>query len=223
MSIEHLSRLLQLASPSLPVGAFSYSQGLEWAVESGAVHDATSAGAWIGSLLEGPVAGFEAPVWWRLRAAWDADDHAELLRWNDEYRASRETGELLAESVQMGHSAARLAVELGLAGSDRLAGFDPVTFPLAASFLAHAWAIPPREALAAHLWSWLENQVMAAVKVVPVGQTAAQRLLFELGTRIAEVVEAATRLTDDDLSNFAPLHAIASSRHEAQYSRLFRS
>jgi len=220
---QHLARLFQIASPALPVGAFSYSQGLEWAVEAGTVHDAQSAGAWIADVLALSMESFEAPLWWRLYHAWAAGDAAALALWNAEFCAARETGELLAETCQMGHSAARLARDLGIAGAERMEDFRPVTFPLAHSFLAHAWRLPPRDALAAYVWSWIENQVLAAVKAVPLGQTEAQQLLFRLGAEVDAVVERASIVTDNDLSNFAPGFAIASSRHEAQYSRLFRS
>lgn len=223
LAADHLARLLQLASPTLPVGAFSYSQGLEWAVEAGTVVDAQSAAQWIGDVMAGSFATFEAPLWARLHRAWAADDRAALTRWHGEFCAARETGELRDETLQMGHSLSRLAQELSVHGHAALLALAPVSFPLAHSFLVHAWGLPPREALATYAWSWLENLVMAAVKAVPLGQFAAQRMLLDLGSRVAALVDHAWDMKDDELSNFSPLLAIASSRHEAQYSRLFRS
>ena len=78
-------------------------------------------------------------------------------------------------------------------------------------------------ALTAYVWSWLENQVLAAIKLVPLGQVAGQRLLLALGARIPRVVAIAMTLDDADLSTFAPGLCLASARHETQYSRLFRS
>ena len=86
-----------------------------------------------------------------------------------------------------------------------------------------AWQVPIEEALAAYLWAWAENQVMAALKAVPLGQTSGQRILLALGERIPGIVQRAMTLGDDAVSNFAPAFAIASCCHETQYSRLFRS
>jgi urease accessory protein len=218
-----LARLLQLASPALPVGAYSYSQGLESAVEAGLVKDAASAERWIGDVFALAIAAMEAPVAWRLGQAWSAGDAAAALRWNEEFLASRETAELRAETVQMGYSLRRLARELGVDGASALDGWEEVSFPAAFMLVAAAWRIAPEDALTAYLWAWLENQALAAVKTVPLGQTDGQRLLLALGGRVAPAVLAAVDFSDDDLTNFAPGLAILSARHETQYSRLFRS
>ena len=218
-----LVRLLQLASPTLPVGAYSYSQGLEPAVEAGLVHDAASAERWIGEVLALSIAAFEAPVLARLMMAFAASDLADAARWNDEILASRESAELRAETVQMGYSLRRLARELAIEGAGALEGFDEVSFPAAFAAVAAAWKIPREDAIAAYLWAWAENQVMAAVKAVPLGQTDGQRLLLALGERLPAAAQAALAAHDEDLVNFAPGLALLSSRHETQYSRLFRS
>jgi urease accessory protein len=218
-----LVRLLQLASPTLPVGAYSYSQGLEAAVEAGIVKDAAGAERWIADVLELAVAGMEAPVAWRLLHAWGEGDREAARRWNDEFLASRETAELRAETVQMGYSLRRLAREMGIPGAQALEALDEVSFPAAFAFAAGAWGIDAADALAAYLWAWVENQVLAAVKAVPLGQTDGQRLLLALGGRIPAVVERARAVADDDLANFAPGLALLSARHETQYTRLFRS
>jgi urease accessory protein len=221
-----LVRALQLASPALPIGAYSYSQGLEWAVESGAVHDAASARAWIGDLLDLVVATGEAAVAWRLLAAAQRGDWRELARWNAWFRASRETAELRAETEQMGGSLAGLAADLDLVDAharEALAGLAPITLPAAYAIAARGFAVPLDAALAAYVWSWLENQVLAAIKLVPLGQVAGQRMLAALGARIPVVVATAIEIADDDVSTFAPGLAIASARHECQHTRLFRS
>ena len=221
-----LARLLQLASPALPVGAYSYSQGLEAAVESGVVKDAAGAERWIADALLLSLARLEAPAWCRLHAAWAARDLAGVRHWNDWFVATRETAELRAETLQMGYSLRRLLVDLGEFDAHALASLaalDEVAFPTAFSFAVAQWEIAPRDALIAYLWSWLENQVMAALKAVPLGQTDGQRMLGRLGSRLPEIAAEALAAEDDALANFAPGLAIASSRHETQYSRLFRS
>ena len=226
MNTASLVRLLQLASPALPVGAYTYSQGLEWAAEAGRVRDEGSAARWIGDVMETGIAYFEAPMLSRMLAAWSGSDLSRLRQLNEEFLASRETAELRAETVQMGFSLTRLLHELAQFEAHRLdplAAIEPPAFPTAWSFAAHAWGIEAAEALPAYLWSWLENQVMAAIKAVPLGQAAGQRLLSMLGARVPQLAARALTLADEDLSNFAPGLAIASSRHETQYSRLFRS
>ncbi len=221
-----LVRLLQLVSPTLPVGAYSYSQGLESAVEAGIVRDAAGAQQWIGDLLEHSIARMEAPMLMRLIESWSAGDDAGAARWNALFLAGRESAELRAETLQMGYSLRKLLTELE--GTDekaraRLAGLEEISFPAAFAFALAYWQIPARQALVAYLWAWLENQVMAAIKLVPLGQTDGQRILLALGERLAATAERAVSLTDDELGSFAPQLAILSSRHETQYSRLFRS
>lgn len=216
-------KLLQLASPALPVGAYSYSQGLEAAVEAGIVRDAATAGRWIGDVLALSVLGMEAPLLLRLVAAWESGDEAAVRRWNDELVASRETAELRAETLQMGYSLRRLVRELGVEGAPQLDAFEELAYPTAFAFAVAAWRIDAREALAAYLFAWIENQVLAAVKTVPLGQTDGQRILLDLAQRIAGAVESAAALGDDELSNLAPGLALLSARHETQYSRIFRS
>jgi urease accessory protein len=203
----NLVRLLQLASPTLPVGAYSYSQGLEAAVEGGVVHDVPSAEAWIGDALEFSLGRFEAPILWRMM-------QGEAL--NEVFLAGRETAELRAETLQMGHSLAKLVSELGLGGVP----LEEPAYPAAYAFAVQRLQLDPREALVAYLWSWLENQVMAAVKAVPLGQTAGQKILLSLGGKLEAIADAAPSVS---LSNFVPGLAMLSSLHETQYSRLFRS
>ncbi|MEK7436000.1 MAG: urease accessory UreF family protein [Pseudomonadota bacterium] len=221
-----LARLLQLASPTLPVGAYSYSQGLEAAVEAGVVRDAASAQAWIGDVLAYAVARLEAPVWWRLHAAWSAGDMEGVARWNDIFRSTRESAELRAEALQMGYSLQRLLLEIGEFDEHSLAQLRDIaniTFPAAFAFAVVKWEIPARSALIAYLWAWLENQVMAALKSVPLGQTEGQRLLLALSAQLPVIADSACALGDEDLCNYTPGFAILCSRHETQYSRLFRS
>lgn len=220
-----LCRLLQLASPGLPVGAFSYSQGLEYAVEAGWVHDKTSAEHWITDVLEQAVARHEAPLLAHLLAAWQAADMTAVLRLNAEFLASRDTAELRAETVQMGYSLRQLIPELTSAPAMEatLDACGEPAFPTVWAALANLWALPAAGALHAYLWSWAENQVLAAIKAVPLGQAAGQRLLFALGQRIPALAATAVTLAEEEWNSLLPGLALASARHETQYSRLFRS
>src|SRR5208282_3508801 len=157
-----LVRLLQLASPALPIGAYSYSQGLEWAVAVGEVRDAATARAWIGSALEHSVAPGEAAVAWRAMNAAQAEDWPELSEWNDWFRASRETAELRAETEQMGASLLKLASDLGLidaAACTAASTLSPITLPAAYALIVRGFSVPLEGAHTAYVWSWLENQV----------------------------------------------------------------
>ena len=221
-----LVRLLQLASPALPVGAYSYSQGLEWMIESRAVRDAATAQGWIGDALECVMADGEAAVLWRLLEARASGDAARFREWNAWHRASRESRELRAETEQMGASLVELATRLGVLDDSAIAwaaAVTPVTLPAAFALAAHAFSIPADMALTGYLASWLENQVLVAVKALPLGQVAGQRMLHALGARIPHVASRARSIADDEVTSFAPGLALASVRHETQYSRLFRS
>src|SRR6266542_3193794 len=214
-----LVRLLQLASPALPIGGFSYSQGLEWVVAEGVVTDAASAQTWIGDAVDFVMARGEAPVAWRLLAAVNRD-WPSFARWNAWFGASRETSELRSETEQMGGSLGKLAVDLGLVDSSAQAAMAmsaPLTLPAAFALAARGFAVPADAALAAYVWAWLENQVLCAMKLVPLGQVAGQRMLTAVGARIPEVVATAMTLADDEVSTFAPGIALASARHETQY------
>lgn len=224
---QPLVRLLHLASPALPVGAFSYSQGLEWAVESGAVTSEGAARTWLEDCLALSLARCEAPALVALLRAWRLGDTTEAARLNREFIATRETAELRAETLQMGYSLARLLRELpGFPENlcTALASLGEIAFPTAWAAAAAHWQIADEEATTAYLWSWLENQVMAAVKLIPLGQTAGTRLLAGLApTLAAHASEAIRRADQQDWENFTPLLALASCLHETQYTRLFRS
>ena len=221
-----LVRLLQLASPALPIGAYSYSQGLEWVIEQRQVQDRASASRWIGDMLRLVVAPGEAAILWRLLGAVRRAEWREVVEWNDTFRASRETAELRTETEQMGGSLARLAGDLGLlddSAREASGAMAPVTLPAAYALAARGFGIDPSDALAAYVWAWLENQVLCAVKAIPLGQLAGQRMLLDLGAHVPAAAKLASSIADADISTFAPGLAIASSRHETQYTRLFRS
>lgn len=226
-SALQLARLLQLASPALPVGAYTYSQGLEWAVESGVIRDEVSAGRWIADLMQHGIGCYEAPLVAALMEAWSSHDITEIACLNAEFLASRESGELRAETAQMGFSMRRLLRDLR---DDKLAPvasmvetMPEVAFPTVWAGIAATWQIETEAAVTAYLWSWAENQVMAALKAVPLGQAAGQRLLAKLGRQIPDAAVNAKNRPKTKWSNFTPAFAITCARHETQYSRLFRS
>ncbi|QVL46577.1 MAG: urease accessory protein UreF [Methylophilaceae bacterium] len=221
-----LSRLLQLASPMLPVGAYSYSQGLEWGIEYGDVKDEATAKAWISDVLHVYQANFELPIVYRLYQAWSNNDTQALHEWDDFYQAGRDTAEALAETRQMGYSLCRLLNDLHELPADFLAQvnqFKQPAFSTIYAGVAQVWQIPAQDVLHGYAWGWLENQVSAAMKAVPLGQVAGQKIVSALGQELVQVVAQAMTLKDSEISNFNPLLTIAGCRHETQYSRLFRS
>lgn len=215
-----LTALLQLASPALPVGAYSYSQGLESAIDCGMVHDQASAGRWIEQGLRLVLARYEAPQWLRLHRALAVRDVVSAQECNDEFLATRETRELRAETLQMGYSLMQLMTQLGHASP--LADGE-IAYPSAHAWACVCWHIDEHDGLQAYLYGWVENQVMAALKTVPLGQSAGQRLLLGLRGGIEAAAAEAQSLGDEKLSTQTPMLAILSCQHEAQYSRLFRS
>ncbi len=218
-----LLHLLHLASPALPVGAYSYSQGLEYAVEAQWVRDEASALDWIAGLLSHTLAHLDVPVATRLYDAWQRDDVKTVLYWSQFLLANREARELQDEDRNMGLSLARLLNDLGIAEAATWCKADSVCFLTLFTLAAQRWNVALPDALHGYLWSWAENQVLSAVKLIPLGQTAGQRLLTQLIPRIAQAVDTGLALLDDEIGFSAPGLAVAGALHETQYSRLFRS
>ncbi|WP_019936321.1 urease accessory protein UreF [Bordetella sp. FB-8] len=224
-ALRELAALLQLASPALPIGAFSYSQALEAAIDAGLVSDAESARRWIASGLD-LLAGGDAVLLLRQCRAWHSHDMAAVSQCNDTLLAWRESSELRLETEQMGGSLARLAQDLQWGGPElraRLAELKPIALPTAYAYAATALGIDEVHALTAWLYSWLENQTAAALKAIPLGQVAGQRILYGLREAVSQAVQRTRDCADEDISTFAPMLGVLSSRHETQYSRLFRS
>ena len=220
--------MMWLASPALPVGGFSYSEGLEAAVEAGIVTGEQQALAWLRTQLQLTQARSELPAAWAAHAAWSVADAVTLRAVQDWVLCTRETAELRQQSLQMGrsmldwlrnlhpgHPLLPLAAELAPAPA----------WPLAFALGAVASGLDAARTVQALAFSWLENQVQAAMRVIPLGQNAGQRLLAALVPEIPAAVEQARNLRGrmDEWQSYSPLLAILSSRHEAQYSRLFRS
>lgn len=212
-----LLRLLWLASPALPVGGFSYSEGLEAAVEAGLVHDEFSAGHWIVQQLQASLARSDLAVVVAAVDARRAGAAARIEQLDAWVRQTRETGELRQQSEQMGRS---------LGEWQRTLGAPPPaerTYPVAFALAAAGSAASTREIALAFAFAWAENMVQSAIKAVPLGQGAGQRILARLAQAIPAAVDQATSLDDAGRQAFTPMLAILSARHETQYSRLFRS
>jgi len=225
--VPQLLRLLHLASPALPIGAFHFSQGLEYAVEAGWVRDEASALEWIGGIAQGSLATLDLPVLHRLHSCWMRADDAGVLRWNSFLLACRETDELRLEDRHLGAALLRVLAEFELASE-----LFPISAPNIREAVSHAtafafacarWRIEPLAALQTYCWAWAENQVLAAVKLVPLGQSAGQRMLHSLNKRLGAYSVQAIEVLDSDIGISTVLQSVASGRHETQYTRLFRS
>ncbi|NDY84443.1 urease accessory protein UreF [Orrella sp. NBD-18] len=229
MNAASLLQLLQIASPALPIGGFSYSQGFESAVAVGLVKNEKDACSWIKDILTGPIAACEGPIWVLIYEAWQKSEVDQVKYWNEWFLACRETNEFRLETQQMGWSLVKLSEQLAwvdVADLASLQSIHPVTYPCAHAYMCQYRGIDKRHALTAYFFSWLENQAMAAIKSIPLGQTSGQRILQEISIFIPAVVEEALdRATHDPprLNTIAHQLAILSSIHETQYSRLFRS
>lgn len=218
--------LLRLASPQLPIGGYSYSQGLEMAVDNGRVDSPDRARRWISDQLLLNLARFEAPLLLAHCQAAADENWDELRKLSESHRASRETRELHLESRQMGYSLQQLLnglPELDQPARDFLEHCAEPHLALCWALAARAWQISPQDALAAWLWSWLENQLAVLMKTLPLGQQAAQRLTSELLPLLQQAQQDATRINPEHLGSAAFGLSLACMAHERQYSRLFRS
>jgi urease accessory protein len=229
---ERLLRLLQLASPALPVGAYSYSEGLETLVARGQLPDVASLQHWIEQELAAGAMRLEAAVMARVYKAAIAPDFPALGYWNQWLSALREAEELRLQSWQMGRSLYRLLLDLdpGVAPLLEVCGETSnaaenfaVNFAVVYAIAAAHWQIDSRAAILGYLHSWASNLVNAGVKLIPLGQTAGQRLLLSLAPAIARTTDAALVLPEDDFGACSWGQAIACMAHETLYTRLFRS
>ena len=225
LSPTTLMMLMQLASPALPVGGFSYSEALEAAVDHGVVHDEASAQTWLIDQLLLVQARSDLAVLSQAMAAWSQPDVLRLQQLNDWLLQTRETHEMRLQTEQMGRSLVDWLGNQTQADAERLSicAALPPTWPVAFALALHTHHAPVREGLLTSAFGWAENMVQAALKSVPLGQRSGQRILAALSAAIPEAVSHAMGLSDDDRQAFAPRLAILSARHETQYSRLFRS
>ncbi len=216
-------RLWQLISPALPVGAYAYSQGLEYAIDAGWLKTEDDVYQWISGQVTHNLSHLDVPVLKRLYLAWSEDNTNRVEFWTRYLLVSREARELKTEDRQLGMALATLLTNLGISEAEDYCRDREVTFASMLALAATRWEIKSETLAMAYLWMWCENQVAAAIKLVPLGQTSGQKLL----QRVAEVIPSAAKkgmsLADDDIGMAAPGVGIASALHEIQYSRLFRS
>ncbi|MFH6840442.1 urease accessory protein UreF [Providencia sp. 2024EL-00732] len=216
-------RLYQLVSPSLPVGSFTYSQGLEWAIENGWVTTPDTLASWLTAQMTHAIATLELPVLRQIHTHLLCSDIEKVTYWCDFMIASRETKELRLEECQRGIAFARLLPQLGIELDTTTQTCVKQTQLMAFALAAVSWNIDIEKLCSAYAWGWLENTVMSGVKLIPLGQSAGQNILFTLTERIPTIVAQSATWPLEDIGSFTPAQIIASSRHETQYTRLFRS
>lgn len=218
-----LIRLMQLSSSALPVGGFTYSQGLEWAVECQWINTEQELHDWLADLIDTNLQYLEIPLLVRMLQACQTQDELSLSRWIDILLAHRETSELRLEEKNRGRAMVRLLQDLDMDLAEQwklvLAKSQTAGFALALS----QWNIPIHLGAQGFAWSWLENIVISGVKLIPLGQMAGQRILRDLAQPLALAVDKGLSVSEDNIGSSAPALAYASSRHETQYTRLFRS
>ena len=220
-----LMQLMWLASPALPIGGFSYSECLEAAVDSAQVTTESGATAWLLDQLHLSLARGDLAVVAKAVAAWRRDDPARIAELNNWVLQTRESSELRQQAEQMGRSLLEWLRNHTTARSaqiDTLAALQP-TYPVAFALAASACQAPVRDCLLTYAFGWAENMVQAAIKSVPLGQSAGQRILSVMTAQIPAAADHALALTESERQAFSPMLAILSARHEVQYSRLFRS
>jgi len=220
-------RLYQLISPSLPIGSFTYSQGMEWAVENAWVNNVDSLSGWLETQMKDSLAWLELPLLLRLHGACETNDQLRFFSCSHQLYVSRETNELRQE--ELNRARALLMVLNKLPGSENwpqlLAWRDALLKSQIAGFslASYQWQINKKQMLFGYTWSWLENAVTVAIKLIPLGQSDGQAVLYRLAEKIPSVVESTMLVNDEDIGASTAALAIASSLHETQYTRLFRS
>jgi urease accessory protein len=221
-----LTRLLQLCSANLPVGGFSFSQGLEYAVEKSWINDMNTTRDWIELNLTHSISRTDVVIIGRIYDGLAVSDFEQLTYWNQHAIACRESSELLLADKAMGKALVRLMTQLDSLNTSPYHAFfatNNISFITAFAICAYLFEIPKHAAQSGYCWTYIDNQVAAATKLVPLGQTQAQNLLFELSEKVTSAVIIANQLVDDEIGASLPRLAMASAWHENQYTRLFRS
>jgi len=223
--MEPMLQLMWLASPALPVGGFSYSEGLEAAIDHGQVVDELSCTQWLVDQLLITQARADMSALVQALTAWSMLDIPRLQALNTWVLCTRESSEMRLQTLQMGRSLLDWLRNLDWVPADKLEVLAqlPPSYPLAYALALSGTQARPEQALQAYAFGWAENMTQAALKAVPLGQNSGQRMLAELARHIPEAIQTALQQSDDTRQAFSPMLAILSARHETQYSRLFRS
>nr|MBF0221681.1 urease accessory protein UreF [Desulfobulbaceae bacterium] len=216
-------RLLQLASPSLPVGGYAYSRGMEYAVETGWLTCENDTSTWIFGLLDNAFARTDIPILKRIYKAWLDDDIDSVHYWNNYLFAMRESAEFQFEEANMGKALARLLVSLDFTEAREWQLQKNASFACLFALAAVRWQISLEDSCCGYVWAWLENQVAAAIKLVPLGQTSGQIILSGAIAHVEKSLQTGLSISDDEIGYAAPALAMASAFHETQHTRLFRS
>jgi urease accessory protein len=224
-------RLLQLCSPALPVGAYSYSEGIETLCDRHIIYDELTLSHWLEQELKYGSIRVEVGVLIRAYNATQLNNLETLKYWNNWLSASRETKELRASSWQMGTSLGKLLIDISPQEFEKIFGYVVnSSYPLGVCNLAIAfgvvaatWEIDQNILVPAYLQMWVANLVSAGVKLVPLGQTSGQKIIFKLSDLIHQTAIEILELRDEELESCNWGLAIASMNHEYLYSRLFRS
>ncbi|WP_024851768.1 urease accessory protein UreF [Hydrogenovibrio kuenenii] len=219
--MSSLLRLLQLSSPTLPVGAYAYSQGIEAAVHSKLIVDMESAQRWLHDVLTQSISLNDLALLKHLYIAWSEGDLEKVSSLGEVSLAIRETHELRMEDQHLAKALIRLTKPLSVDFPEEMENKE--TYPLVFAKFAVSWKVSLQEVLEAFCWSWLENQIAAMVKLVPLGQTQGQMLMLKMDESIHQAIEQAKQSEEEDIGNSLPMLAILSAQHETQYTRLFRS
>lgn len=220
---SQIYRLFQLVSPSLPVGAFAYSQGLEWAIEAGWVDNELAFEQWLVSQLQLSIGSLELPMLNGAYAAIEQQAWSELEDISQRLMAWRETKELRLEENFRGAALARLLPNLGITIPCEMQAAMARSQIIGLALAGVQWRIQGADLGRGYVWSWLENAVMAGVKLIPLGQTQGQQILQRMVPALEQAVQDARHVSYHQASSSATALAIASSNHEIQYTRLFRS
>lgn len=225
MQASSLLKLLQLSSVSLPVGGYAFSQGLEYAIDTGWVTNFEHVNDWVTDQLMLSFSKVDLPILWQAMPAAQTgmltQNWQSFITLNDLILACRETKELRLTDTAMGEALARILRHHEIATP--FEATDDISFVSLFALACAHWKIDPEASMIGFTWAWLENQVAAATKLVPLGQTQAQQLLSSIQQHVPSAIEAAKHIHQDDIGAGLPALAIASAYHETQYSRLFRS
>ncbi len=223
MASTSLIRLLQLSSSVLPVGGFTYSQGVEYAVECGWLTTEQDLHDWLMDLIQSNLQLLDVPVLVRLYQACEQGDELALIHWVQQLIAYRETSELRAEEQNRGRAMTKLLMDLEFEQAFKWKSTLNKTQLAGMALAGQQWQIDIDELIQGYAWSWLENMVISGVKLIPLGQAAGQRILRDLAEPLSNACKFGIQLCDADIGSSTPALAYASAMHETQYTRLYRS